>query len=104
MISTTLAEYVKKDSYRGHSKINHYHVPCKIVVLVNDLSIDRDAGVLVNGFPIKDSIHIETYNYKQDFLWRYTYYNVDEAKKALKNLLKEGSFNIKLLSKYSNRG
>ena len=88
MTSTTLAVYVKKDSYRGHSKINHYHVPCKIVVIANDASIERDSHVLVNGTPIKDSIHIETYNYKQEFLWRYTYYNVEEARIALKIFLK----------------
>lgn len=79
--------WTRPDTYSGYSKINHYHIPCKMVCMVVDFSDERKLGVLMNGKPMEDALQIFTYNYKGDALNKFVYYDRTEANEHVKSLL-----------------
>ena len=42
-----IATYTREDTYNGHSKINHYHIPTEIRCYVCDNSEERAMGIMV---------------------------------------------------------
>lgn len=79
--------WTRPDTYSGHSKINHYHIPCKMVCMVVNFSEERALGVLMNGRPMEDALQIFTYNYKGDMLNKFVHYDRKEANECVKSLL-----------------
>jgi hypothetical protein len=59
-----IAQYIREDTYRGHSAINHYHSIIEIRCFICDNSEERAIGILVNGEPCADTYDIAEYNYK----------------------------------------
>lgn len=91
MDSKLIAVYKREDTYSGHSRINHYHIPVEIECWVLDNSDLRDAGTMVNGEPIGDFYHITTANYKGVVTARYMHTERSKANECLKALLSHGS-------------
>lgn len=87
MKEQVIAVWNRADTYRGHSKINHYHIPCKMVCVVVDFSEERALGILMNGRPMEDALQIFTYNYKGDMLNKFVHYDRKEANEHVKSLL-----------------
>lgn len=87
MTEQVVAVWTRPDTYNGHSKINHYHIPCKIVCMVVDFSEERALGALINGKPIQSALQIFIYNYKGDMLNKFVYYDRKEANEHVKSLL-----------------
>ena len=79
--------WTRPDTYRGHSKINHYNIPCKIVCMVVDFSEERALGVTINGEAVQDALQVYTYNYKGDQLRKFVYCDRNEANECVKCLL-----------------
>ena len=90
-----LAIYERPDTYRGHSKINHYHQYCKLVCERLDFSEERQCGIFINDQPVKDLFSIVAYNYKDDVVYRYNFNNRDDANNCLLRLLKGQNYKRK---------
>lgn len=82
MKETVIATYIRPDTYKGHSRINHYHWATKVCCSVYDYTEERNMGIMINNVPCPDTYHICVYNYKNDVIARYVYNNRDEANTA----------------------
>lgn len=95
MKTKVLAVYERPDTYRGYSKINHYHQYCKLVCERLDFSEEHQYGILINGQPVKDLFSIVVYNYKDEVVYRYNFDNSSEANNYLLGLLKGQNYKRK---------
>ena len=95
MKTKMLAIYERPDTYRGYSKINHYHQYCKLVCERLDFSEERQCGIFINDQPAKDLFSIVAYNYKDDVVYRYNFNNRDDANTCLLRLLKGQNYRRK---------
>lgn len=66
-----VSAYVRNDTYKGYSRINHYHIPVKMECYFNDYSDERGLNVTLNGALCTDTYEIVTLNYNGDVVWRY---------------------------------
>lgn len=87
MKEQVIAVWTRPDTYKGHSKINHYNIPCKMVCMVVDFSEERALGATINGEAIQDALQVYTYNYKGDLLRKFVYHDRKEANESVKCLL-----------------
>ncbi|MBR4152080.1 MAG: hypothetical protein IKT98_03905 [Selenomonadaceae bacterium] len=83
-----IATYKREDTYCGHSKINHYHVPVEFRCYVIDNSDEREMGVLVNGKPVGDYYDILEVNYKDAVTYRHHFTDRDKANECFISLMK----------------
>ena len=88
MKTKMLAIYERPDTYRGHSKINHYHQYCKLVCEILDFSEERQCGIFINNQLVKDLFSIVVHNYKDEVVYRYNFDNRDDANNCLLGLLR----------------
>ena len=95
MKTKMLAIYERPDTYRGYSKINHYHQYCKLVCERLDFSEERQCGIFVNDQPVKDLFSIVARNYKDEVVYRYNFDNRDDANNCLLGLLRGQSYKRK---------
>ena len=95
MKTKMLAIYERPDTYRGYSKINHYHQYCKLVCEKLDFSEERQCGIFINDQSVKDLFSIVAYNYKDDVVYRYNFDNRDDANNCLLRLLKGQNYKRK---------
>lgn len=95
MKTKILAIYERPDTYRGYSKINHYHQYCKLVCERLDFSEERQCGIFVNDQPVKDLLSIVARNYKDEVVYRYNFDNRDDANNYLLGLLKGQNYKRK---------
>ena len=95
MKTKILAIYERPDTYRGYSKINHYHQYCKLVCERLDFSEERQCGIFINDQPVKDLFSIVAHNYKDDAVYRYNFDNRDDANNCLLRLLKGQNYKRK---------
>lgn len=93
MKEVLIATYKRNDTYRGYSKINHYHVPTEIRCYVIDNSDERELGILVNGKPCEDGYDVVEYNYKGQATYRHHFTSKEEANSCFLNIInKFGDF------------
>lgn len=88
MTDKLIATYRREDTYRGHSRINHYHCTTEIRCYICDNSVERAMGIMVNGEPCKDYYDVVEYNYKGEVIYRHHYTDKDSANKCFVNLMK----------------
>lgn len=83
-----VATYKREDTYKGYSRINHYHIPTEIRCYICDNSEERKTGIMVNGEPCKDYYDICEYNYKGECTYRHHYTDKESANKCFVNIMK----------------
>lgn len=86
MENRLIAIYKRPDTYRGHSKINHYHIPVELRCYVLDYSDSRERGELVNGRPLPDRFVVETVNHKGEVIHRYNFGDRESANVCVRAL------------------
>lgn len=84
-----VATYTREDTYRGHSKINHYHVPTEIRCYLCDCTDERNMGIMVNGEPCPDSYDIVEYNYKGEGTYRHHFTDRGKANECFMAIMKK---------------
>ena len=84
-----IATYTREDTYHGHSKINHYHIPTEIRCYVCDNSAERAMGIMVNGEPCKDYYDIVEYNYQGKATYRHHFTDRESANKCFMSIMKK---------------
>ena len=87
MKSVLLATYKRTDTYNGHSKINHYHVPTELRCYRIDCSEERDLGIRINGILAPDYYELTEVNYKDKITYRHTFPDRKEANKYFLGML-----------------
>lgn len=78
----------REDTYRGHSKINHYHCATELRCYVCDCSKEREMGITVNGKPAPDYYDIIEVNHLGEVIYRHHYTDRDKANECFLNLLR----------------
>lgn len=79
--------YKRPDTYKGYSKINHYHIPTKIECFFVDHTDERNMNITRDGEIWEDEYKFRTYNYKDSVIGVYSYTDRNEANKVLKNVM-----------------
>lgn len=87
-----IATYKREDTYKGHSKINHYHIPTEIRCYICNNSEERTMGIIVNGKPCPDYFDIIEYNYQGKAIYRHHFTDRDSANNCFKAIIKNGGF------------
>lgn len=86
-----IATYKRPDTYNGHSKINHYHIPTEIRCYKIDCSEERDLGIRINGIPAPDCYEITEINYKGEITYRHNFIDKDNANECFLSILNKFS-------------
>lgn len=84
-----VATYTREDTYKGYSKINHYHIPTEIRCYVCDCSTEREMGIKVNGNLCPDGYDIVEYNYKGVATYRHHFTDRDKANECFVAIMKK---------------
>lgn len=84
-----VATYTREDTYNGHSKINHYHIPTEIRCYLCDCTSERNMGIMVNGELCPDSYDIVEYNYKGEVTYRHHFIDRGKANACFMEITKK---------------
>lgn len=81
--------YKRPDTYKGYSRINHYHVSTEIRCYIYDNSEERSMGFTINGNPTPDYYDVVEYNYRGEATYRHHFTDKSNANSCVKAILTE---------------